>query len=449
MSDFYGANPDEMRDLATALDAESMNLNLWRGVLGSRLQSGVWVGPRADSFRRTWTGKHDKLLLEVARFLADAGKSLRENAAEQDQASSAGSAENSGGAGAPPVPDKGVVDSVLGWVGDRADTIAGSTASFGERSMQYWNATYAPYFRGELPRLTETVASGIALDLAGGNLAVAGLSLGMVDLKLGSDGKPYAGKPTSVGGKLPEIDDLAAVMAETRDAYDDGPGQVRVATVVGADGKPRVIVSVPGTETWDPRAGDNPADGIGNFVTAGGGRSTLTEAVELAMANANIPPGAEVMMVGHSQGGMSVADLVSNPDFVSTYNVTNAVTFGSPIDSDQIDPRVKVMELQHSTDLVPRLDTGDVRLAPMPLPMAPLLVPGHPSEPGVNHSVVTLRNPGGFAAVLDNHDQHNYVKSVADSSDPAIGAYEQQLRDSGFLGGVTTSNETIHVGRKD
>ncbi|HAM45219.1 MAG TPA: hypothetical protein DCM67_09415 [Propionibacteriaceae bacterium] len=447
MSDFYGANPSELRELATTFDAQSTDLLQWRAALGSRVKSGLWVGPRADAFNRDWDGKHDQLLRAASQFLVNAARSLRENADQQDQASSAGEVGPGTGGGQPPQGSDDALSSALGWFADRGEAIGDAFGDVAEGTLTYWDAAFVPYFRLELPRFTEVVSSNIAASLNIFSAAVTLGTVGIVDLNLGDDGEPYAGTPQALPGDVPSFDNLQSVMAQTVVAYDDGPGQIRVTTIVGPDGQPKVIVSVPGTETWNPLTGDNPMDGTGNFVTAGGGRSTLTEAVALAMANANIPPGAQVMMVGHSQGGMSVADLVSDPDFVSQYNVTNAVTFGSPIDSDQIDARVHVMEIQHGNDWVPVLDLQNSAAVPVGPVMVP--IPGSVPEVNEHHFRATLPSPGGPFDVLENHNQANYLESVANNPNPVFAAYEDQLRESGFLGGVTQDNVTIHVGRKD
>jgi hypothetical protein len=258
------------------------------------------------------------------------------------------------------------------------------------------------------------------------------------------DGEAYAEPPKPVEiDRDPEkhdvpygLDDLTEQVTK---AYLEGPGEVRVTTVETPDG-PRVIVSVPGTQRWLPWTNDNPMDLTGNLVTAmGGDESTMTAAVRLAMEQADIPEGAQVMMVGHSQGGMTVANLAEDSKFVEKYNITNAVTFGSPIDSNRIDPNVNVLELQHATDAVPRLDMEDALYdGPFSGPsIVGLRIGGLPSghvQDGANHTTVTLPNPGEWWDAGTNHAHQEYSNSLRESAgDPRLAAYEQQLRDAGFL----------------
>lgn len=342
------------------------------------------------------------------------------------------------------IGDRG--SDALDWIGDRASAIGGSFANVGDSGLQLWDATGGAILDGEWPRTTEVLASTIRLAGATVGAGLTAGTLGMFDPKVFDDGKPTASDPIPVDGpRSPtSISDIALGVT---DSYKVADGNVRVTTVDGPNG-PRVIVNVPGTEAWNPAAGDNPMDLTGNLVTAGGGRSTMSEAVVLAMENANIPPGAEVMLVGHSQGGMTVADLTSDSAFVDKYNVTHAMTYGSPIDSAHIDPSVSVLEMQHQHDVVPRLDLGDSRFP---------FLPGGQNESG-NHTSVTFDDPGSAWNASANHDHSEaYPNSMANSSDPGLAAYEQSLRDSGFIVDVDQNGnpsspvtaEDVRVGREN
>ena len=347
------------------------------------------------------------------------------------------------------------------WISDAGSTIGDSFGSLTDSAGLFWDATGGSILDGRWPRTTEVVASGVMFAGSTVDTLLTTVTAGEVDLNLFDDGDPSAGPPQPVDPDdvtYPHgLDDLTRSVT---DAYTAGDGNVRITTIDSPEG-PRVIVSVPGTEPWTPGTGDIPNDLAGNLVTAAGGTSTMTEAVALAMQNADIPPDAEVLLVGHSQGGMTVADLASNSDFVSEYNVTNAITFGSPIDSDHMDPNVNVLEMQHQGDLVPLLDMEDSLYIPGP---AGAVVPGLPSgyeQAGPHHTEVTFGTPSGSDGrydVLGNHSHENYTETIAGATnpndpayDPAVAAYERQLIESGFLGENygegNTSAVDIQLGR--
>jgi hypothetical protein len=511
----WGQDPEKVRELARKLEDGAAELESVKQVASVAVWSFDGWGPVVDHMRDEWESQHAPALANVAESLNAYAQKAKSNADAQDDTSntldgggspfagvSTQGSSNTGGDddGGGPLDwlgdkagdlwDKGgdVVDWVgdkagdtadwigdratdlwnaggdavswlgdkgsdaLSWLGDRgsdlvdvvadrASAIGGSLQNVGDAGLQLWDSTGGAILDGEWPRTTEVLASTIRLGGAAIGSGLTAATLGAWDPKVFDDGDPYAGDPVDVLGPRSPTS-VAEIARSVTDSYESGDGNVRVTTIDGPNG-PRVIVSVPGTEAWNPSAGDNPMDLTGNLVTAGGSRSTMSEAVVLAMQNADIPPGAEVMMVGHSQGGMTVADLTSDPAFVEQYNVTHAMTYGSPIDSNHIDPSVSVLEMQHRHDVVPRLDLGDSRFP---------FLPGGQNESG-NHTSVTFDNPGSAFNAIANHDHATaYPASMEGSTDPGYLAYQQSLRDSGFLtdgSDASVSAVDVHVGRKN
>ncbi|WP_157236723.1 hypothetical protein [Promicromonospora sukumoe] len=515
MSDtMQGQDPEQVRALAKMLEDGASQLESVKSITSVAVWGFDGAGPNVEQMRGEWESQHAPMLGTVAESLTTYAQRARANADAQDQTSNtydgggfagvstqgssntggdddgggvldwlgdkAGDLWDTGGDAVDWVGDKAgdaagwigdrandlwdaggnAVDwlgdkgsaavgwlgdrgsDVLGWLGDRGSAIGGAFMNVGDAGLQLWDATGGAILDGEWPRTTEVLASGIRLAGTTVGLGLTAGSLGMFDPKVFDDGDPYAGDPTDVAAPR-EPSSISEVALGVTDSYNAGDGNVRITTIDGPDG-PRVIVNVPGTEAWNPSAGDNPMDLTGNLVTAGGSRSTMSEAVMLAMRNADIPPGAEVMMVGHSQGGMTVADLTSDPGFVNEFNVTHAMTYGSPIDSAHIDPSVSVLEMQHQHDVVPRLDLGDSRFP---------FLPGGQNE-SANHTSVTFDDPGSAFNAVANHDHAEaYPNSMANSTDPGYLAYQQELRDSGFLTSPDSNSivtaQDVHVGRKN
>lgn len=497
----WGQDIEQVRELSRKFETSAQNLESARQLIDGVVFGFDGWGPNVDQMRDMWSGDLAPSLTQIADALRGAGDKAAQNADDQQEttdsydgsafagATASGSAQVEDPFAGVTAEASGEADGggVLGWFGDRLDDVgdgmdwigdqasdlggwfsdtasdagdwlsdrasdvgdwASDTASnFGDSfgnlwdaGGQLWDATGGSILDGRWPRTTEVIASSVLFGGAAVDTAITQATLGQVDLNIFDDGEPWAGEPQPIEPErnLNSIGDLAHTVS---DSYDAGDGVVRVTTLDTPEG-PRVVVSVPGTESWSP-AGDNPMDLTGNLVTAGGGTSTMTQAVELAMQNADIPPDAQVMLVGHSQGGMTVADLVSDSDFVSEYNVTNAMTVGSPIDSANIDSRVDVLEAQHGSDVVPRLDMGDGLYNPV----APLLpIPSGTEQAGPGHTEVTLDNPEStpWYDALGNHDHREYGTSLDNSSDPGVIAYEQQLRDSGFLSPINPETGAPH-----
>ncbi|MFM5967922.1 MAG: hypothetical protein ACKOQ8_02625 [Micrococcales bacterium] len=135
-----------------------------------------------------------------------------------------------------------------------------------------------------------------------------------------------------------------------------------------------VIVYIPGTKKWSPVAGSNPLDLTSNVhVIASQSKSasqsqapsptatkdTATAASEravlAALRSAKVGAGDEVMLVGHSQGGIIAANIASGRH---EFRVAGIVTFGSPIALAEVNSDTRVLALEHTNDPVPTLDTG-------------------------------------------------------------------------------------------
>ena len=131
-----------------------------------------------------------------------------------------------------------------------------------------------------------------------------------------------------------------------------------------------VIVYMPGTKKWSPVAGGNPLDLTSNVhaiasqsksasssSTAAAASSTAASerAVLAALRSARVGAGDEVMLVGHSQGGIIAANIASGRH---EFKVAGILTFGSPIALAEVNSETKVLALEHTNDPVPTLDTG-------------------------------------------------------------------------------------------
>ncbi|OJZ64179.1 hypothetical protein BRW64_18950 [Mycolicibacterium diernhoferi] len=131
---------------------------------------------------------------------------------------------------------------------------------------------------------------------------------------------------------------------EVRDIPGEGSGY-RLQKVEGPDGEVRYIVYIAGTA-----GGLFANQSAFNNVHAVGGRLDEAQVKELEKL---IPEGAEVMLVGYSQGGMDAQNIAQS----GRLNVTQVVTFGSPVRSDL---EVPAVHLRAAGDGVPGSAAGVV-----------------------------------------------------------------------------------------
>lgn len=448
---FYGMDIESGLRLSDEFARASERLLSLSVSLTPLITTTLWHGPDGQKFQGDWPG-HRQQLIGTAHALKAASNAVRRNVQEQLSASG-----NEGGAaaqqgGTPSLFDL-LVGNVAGTMEDLWEGASGFVSTVDDSVRDGWNLLQdiAPYrlgnlmdaganlgdqfgqlndmawrwmTEGEPPSITELSSNTLLLAAGLATLAITTRTLGSFNPHLFDDGRPVAGdpRPVDVGKpgavdsdkrlKTPVPSTISAILGGTMAAYADQgkPGApdtgIRITTVLKPGEPPAYIVSIPGTTRWEPDGAANPTDLTGNLELAGGNLSTAAEAVRLAMEKAGIPPGAPVMLSGHSQGGMIAAALASNPEFTDQFNVTNLVTFGSPVDSSQIPADIDVLALQHEGDPVPKVDLGDATLTP----------DGRISTSQDNAATkVTLPNPSvpdPDPAGMAYHDGGKYVESV-------------------------------------
>ena len=264
--------------------------------------------------------------------------------------------------------------------------------------------------------------------------------------ELGLD--PFHGTTNDAAGDLAGLFDdsdptVTAGSADPRDL--SAPGSLEAllenlsSTNNGADGEidiqqigegdnARYVINLPGTDSWGDDAGDV-RDLQSNLQLVGGQDTAYTRGIMEAMKDAGIPPGAPIMLVGHSQGGMAAVHLAADSDFQSQYDVRHVVTAGAPTAQvDHIPGNTQVLSLENTGDLVPLTDGED-----------------NPDQP----NRTTVRFDGRTGSIGANHSMDVYTQggaAVDASNDPSLTNGLDALRHDGFLGSddtTTTQGYTI------
>ncbi len=207
-------------------------------------------------------------------------------------------------------------------------------------------------------------------------------------------------------------------------------GAIRVETVV-VDGERRHIVYLPGTDDMSPvpEGGRSARDMLTNYQVLGGLDSSYGEGITQAMRDAGLG-GQQVMLVGHSQGGMEAAALAADPQFRQEFTVRHVVTAGSPTAQvAQLPDDVHALHLENRGDAVPLLDGAR-----------------NPDQPGR----VTVVFDEGTRDIAGNHSMAHYVSgggAVDESADGSLQDLIERMRADGFLGGDVESTTTYLVQR--
>jgi hypothetical protein len=247
-------------------------------------------------------------------------------------------------------------------------------------------------------RATPAAAAELARRFPDGRAAVADLGV-----DLAGDG---LGPPRS-------LRDLVAAV-DRRAAGQPGEIDVRVLTQPAQPGAPRhVVVDIPGTKSWSLAAHNSDVTSLAtNLRSLAGERTAYEEGIEVAMRQAGVRPNDDVVLVGHSEGGMVAVNAATRLAHTGEFRVSRVISAGAPISAlvDRVPASVQVLALENAGDVVPHLD-------------------GRPNPDRPNVTTVTVHHD--YGDVRRNHDLgDSYLPGAGDvaaSSDPSVRAYLQGL----------------------
>lgn len=144
---------------------------------------------------------------------------------------------------------------------------------------------------------------------------------------------------------------------------------VSVEKYAGADGRATWVVTVPGTQLGSPTT---PFSMTSNFDLVRGADADSTAFVLEAMRQAEIPAGEEVVIVGHSQGGMVAmavataatgaaagAGATGAPGGAARYDVRHVLTAGAPVGGATLPAGVRGTHVEIEQEGVSQLDGTD------------------------------------------------------------------------------------------
>ncbi len=260
-------------------------------------------------------------------------------------------------------------------------------------------------------------------------LLLAGLAVGTPGLLAGTIGAAayLAGlKVDAVPGTAAKVTTpprtVEALLSGLRDATSGGrgDGSVIVRFLTYPNGTRRVIVDISGMNIASPVTGLPAA-----ATSLTGATSAYQRGVVEAMTKAGVTADDDVMLVGHSEGGMVAVNLAADPQ--TRFKITHVITAGSPIGqtADDVPPDVQVLAIENDGDAVPTLD-------------------GRLNTAAPNCTTVTVHHNSGDAGT--NHGMDAYVpggRDVDASTDPSVAAYEAGMAE--YLHATSVISKTYTV----
>ncbi len=231
------------------------------------------------------------------------------------------------------------------------------------------------------------------------------------------------------GGPPPRL--LTDLLADlSRRNGDTRHGEIDVRFLTLADGTRRVIVDITGTKSWDPL----PTADVTSLTTNGRalvGVSTAYETgVLAAMRRAGVRATDDVMLVGHSEGGMVAVTTARDAVRSGEFRVTHVITAGSPVGRTvgQVPRQVQVLALENGRDVVPHLDGT-----------------ANPDEP----NITTARSAHGDGTVAGDHSlEDGYLPVAADAQTST----DRSIRDflasaDGYFQATSVQTHTFQIRR--
>ncbi len=262
-----------------------------------------------------------------------------------------------------------VTSAVLGWL--LASIVTPTAPAESARRVAAMVADNPRILTNPLLVAMVRAAVSSADDAAGGAL---GMPFGL-SVALGDDGLRMLGVPESAGALLlaaraggalretpvrvrragagsrsPPPSGMAGLAVRIPSAARPGAPQVRIERY-GTAARPAWVVYAGGTAAWTPAPGTEPWDATSNVTAVAEQRSGSYRGVVAAMREAGIQPADPVIGVGHSQGGLVMAQVAASGEF----NTVGVATFGAPAGQIEIADDVPVIAVEHADDLVPAL----------------------------------------------------------------------------------------------
>lgn len=240
---------------------------------------------------------------------------------------------------------------------------------------------------------------------------------------------------------------IEGLLAGSSDAYKHPPGSIGVVRIERPDASLAWVVHLPGTEDWSTVDSKNPFDMEGNLegLTAAQREAfeqqavVVQELIKEALRASGALPGDDVLMTGHSGGGIHAAAAAADPAFLAEVSVKMIIIAGSPAKNAAIAPGTAVLDLQNEHDIVTAADFG-------PPPATPnwVTATSHrpPSESGSNLGTM----------IPEAHAIDNYLKDAAtldQSQDPAIEESREILRKimgAGSAGAAVGGTKWVYQG---
>jgi hypothetical protein len=213
------------------------------------------------------------------------------------------------------------------------------------------------------------------------------------------------------------------------------PSSVIVERVPRPDGSTAVMLTVPGTQSWDPDdTSGNVFDSEGNLDALAGADSHARQLIERALADQELGEDDVVVVNAHSQGALHLFGLLEDEGFRARYPIVAVTVLGGAPREFDVPDDIAVLHVSNVDDVLPSI-SADV---PAPRPnIVDVVTPAHADREPLQPIPETVVN----AHAIDRYAID--ANALDRSADPSVLAYAAGL--GVFLGGAAAGSRERYV----
>jgi len=201
---------------------------------------------------------------------------------------------------------------------------------------------------------------------------------------------------------------------------------------IGPNGRPTYTINLPGVidlssphRGWDEThrsVRDMDMAAMASAPTARVEDNLYAQMVKRALQANSIPLGSNLLLVGHSFGADTVADLAAESGFTEDYNVTHVVAaaYDSAPQLAHISPDIQVLVLQNNQDRAVGLEAFQ------------RVMSAAPASTSVNTFAHDVRRFDGGGLTDIGHHQSRYITYLTEADDPELTTFLESVAATGY-----------------
>lgn len=314
------------------------------------------------------------------------------------------------------LPPQKVAATVREWVQSNPSLLNNPAFVRAVRAL----ASNSDEFAMGMARMPLPVTVGLGSQLKAEQSAIAITSIGaLVGIASGTRSLQETAQRVTPASSAKSVSPPQGVAGLAHRVMSPGAGdpQIRIERY-GTDDAPRWVAYISGTVDFTVNPGRESFDGTSNLHAAADGVAASERAVREALIAAGAAQSDELLLVGHSQGGLIAARLAESADL----NVAAFVSMGGPLGSVGTG-EVPGLSIEHADDVVPAVaGAGEAQAGLITVSRtvlddsdaAAVASGGRPAEPFAAHALTHYRETAVLVGSSPNERLSEFNQTVND-----------------------------------